>query len=118
MYLLYCGKDTGQCSQVHPTYIGECGGGRNSSFTHRLATHLGSATNPSEVDTVKPVGCHFRLPGHHPHGDCKMVPIEKINSSEPFVREAREAYYIKMFETQKLNPVTEIEHGLNLDKGQ
>ena len=101
-----------------PVTLPVCGEGKHSLFTHRLATHLGSATKQSQVDTVKPVGSHFRLPGHHPHGDCKMVQIEKINSSEPFVREAREAYYIKMFETQKLNPVTEIEHGLNLDKGQ
>ena len=71
------------------------------------------------MDTVKPVGSHFRLPGHHPHRDCKMVPIEKINSSEPFVRRAREAYYIDYyFKTQKLLPIMEIEYGLKLDKGQ
>ena len=118
VYLLYCGKDNGLCSKVHPTYVGECGDGETSSFTHRLASHLGSATQPCQSDTVKPVGQHFRLPGHHPHGDLKMLPIEKIKSSEPFLRKARESFYIKLFETQKLLPVTEIEHGLNIDKGQ
>ena len=117
--MLTCVKDSGLCNQVHPTYVGECGDSKNSSFTHRLASHLGSATQPSQADTVKPVGRHFRLPGHHPHGDCKMVPIEKVSSKgEPFIRKARETFYIKLFETQKLLPVTDIEHGLNLDKGQ
>ena len=47
-----------------------------------------------------------------------MLPIERISDEEPFLRKAREAFYIKLFNTQKLFPVTEIEHGLNLDKGQ
>ena len=64
------------------------------------------------------MGRHFRLPGHEPHGDLVMLPIEKISDSEPFLRKARESYYIKLLSTQKKQSVFDIEHGLNLDKGQ
>ena len=47
-----------------------------------------------------------------------MIPIEKVMDSDPFIRKAREAFYIKKFNTQKRLPVSEIEHGLNLDRGQ
>ena len=79
---------------------------------------MGSATQPSQSDTVKPVGAHFRLKGHNPHTDMVMIPIEKVRDNEPFLREARESYHIKKFSTLKTMPVTEIEHGLNLAKGQ
>ena len=118
VYLLCCKKNTGACNQLVPTYVGECGDGENSSFSHRFASHLGSAMQPSQIDTTKPVGRHFRLPGHDPHGDMVMLPIERISDEEPFVRKARESFYIKLLNTKKLLPVTEIEHGLNLDKGQ
>jgi hypothetical protein len=118
VYLAFCKKDTGQCSQVAPTYVGECGDGENSSFTHRFSTHFGSATQPCQVDTVKPVGRHLRLPGHDPHGDLVMLPIEKISDKEPFLRKARESYYINLLNTQKKLSVFDIEHGLNLDRGQ
>ena len=101
---------------MHPTYVGECGGGDNSSFTHRFAGHLGTATKRSQADTVKPVGCHFRLPGHAPDKDMLMIPIEKIR--DPFRRKARESFYIEKFATLKRLAVTEIEHGLNLSRGQ
>ena len=83
IYILLCKKDSGQCQLVHPTYVGECGDGESSSFTHRLAGHLGTATNRSQADTVKPVGCHFRLPGHNPDRDMLLIPIEKI--ADPFI---------------------------------
>ena len=118
VYLLLCEKDTGQCGKVSPTYVGECGDGDNSSFTHRFATHMGSATQPGQSDTAKPVGRHFRMPGHEPHENLVMLPIERISDKEPFLRQARESYYIKKFKTQKILSVSEIEHGLNLAKGQ
>ena len=104
--------------KVLPTYVGECGDSENSSFTHRFSTHLGSASQPCQEDTTKPLGRHFRLPGHEPHGDLTMIPIEKISDKEPFLRKARESFYIKLFNTQKKLSVFDIEHGLNLDKGQ
>ena len=100
-----------------PTYVGECGDGVTSSFTHRFATHMGSATQQSQEDTSKPVGRHFRLPGHEPHSDLVMLPIEK-SGKDPFLRKARESFYIKKFKSLKLKSVSDIEHGLNLDKGQ
>ena len=87
-----------------------------SSFAHRLAGHLASTDNPSQQDTVKPVGRHFRLPGHKSNGDLVMIPIEKI--ADPFIRKAREAYYIKKLQTLKRLDVNEIEHGLNVSPGQ
>ena len=117
VYLLFCAKDNGECRRVVPTYVGECGDGVTSSFTHRFATHMGSATQQSQEDTSKPVGRHFRLPGHEPHSDLVMLPIEK-SGKDPFLRKARESFYIKKFQSLKLKSVSDIEHGLNLDKGQ
>ena len=45
-----------------------------SAFTHRYVTQ------PCLVDTLKPVGRHFRLPGYDPYGDFVMLPIEKTSS--------------------------------------
>ena len=79
---------------------------------------MGSATQPSQADTVKPIGRHFREPGHDPHNHLVMLPVEKIQSKDPFIRKAREAFYIKKFNTLKKKDVSEIEHGLNLNRGQ
>ena len=59
VYLALCKKDTGNCAQVLPTYVGECGDGDHSSFTHRFSTHLGSASQPCQEDTTKPLGRHL-----------------------------------------------------------
>ena len=116
VYIIVCAKSSGQCRDLRPTYVGECGDGDNSSFTHRYAGHLGSATNRSQEHTTKPVGSHFRLPGHVPDRDMVMIPIERI--AEAFTRKARESFYIQKLETLKRLPVTEIEHRLNLSRGQ
>ena len=116
IYLLLCKKKSGSCSTLHPTYIGECGDGYNSSFTHRLAGHLSSANDRSQEDTDKPVGRHFRIPGHNTNRDLVMIPIERIE--DPFIRKAREALYIKKFKTLKRLSVTDCEHDLNMFPGQ
>ena len=59
-----------------------------------------------------------RLPCLEPHGDLGILPIERISDKEPFLRKAREAYYIRLLSKQKTKSVFDIEHGLNLDKGQ
>ena len=79
IYILLCTKDSGQYQLVHPTYVGECGDGENSSFTHSLAGHLGTATDRSQRDTIKPVGCHFRLPGHQPDRDSHRKNIRSVH---------------------------------------
>ena len=112
-----CRKTTGACGQLCPTYVGEVGGG-GQNFTKRFAQHLGTATQPCHEDTVKPVGRHFRLPGHEPHRDMVMLPIEKISDRSPFLRKARESLHIRRLLTLKRRTVFDIEHGLNLDRGQ
>ena len=88
-------------------------------LTHRLSQHIGSATQPSQIDTTKSVGKHFRMQGHDVRSDLLFLPIEKISKgAEPFLRKARESFFIKKFQTLKMSPVDIIEHGLNLDKGQ
>ena len=93
----------------HPQYIGETG----HSAKWRCARHIGSITNPSQSNTTLPVGSHFRLPGHS-HSDLSFLPIEKIQSKDPFVRKVRESFYIKQYSSLKHSSLTTIEHGLNL----
>ena len=47
-----------------------------------------------------------------------MILIEKVSDNKLFLRKAREIYFIKKFSSLKSLPFSEIEHGLNLDKGQ
>ena len=103
---------------MKPTYVGICGEGGTSSFTHRRGGHLGTATQACHTDTVKSVGRHFRLPGHDPHRDLVMIPIEIVSARDPFLLRARESYNIWKFRTEKGMGVLDIEHGLNLDPGQ
>ena len=117
VYILLCKKSTGPCTALCPTYIGITGEGEGRSFTQRLGQHLGSATNPSQVETIKPVGRHFRLPGHEAHSDMMMLPIELVRG-DIFLLRARETYNILKFKTEKQKGVLELEHGLNLDPGQ
>ena len=117
VYMLRCRKSTGACARVSPTYIGITGEGENSSFTHRLSEHISLATQPGQADTPKTIGRHFRLPGHVPHRDIVMLPLEVVRN-DVFLRRARERFYINKFETEKRLGVEEVEHGLNLDRGQ
>ena len=73
---------------------------------------------PSQSDTINPVGRHFQLLGHVAHRDIRMVPIELIPSKDIFLLRARERFNIVKFQSEKWRDVTEIEHGLNMNKGQ
>ena len=118
VYVVRCRKPTGACARLAPTYIGITGGGENSrTFTKRFGEHIGSAIQPGQADTTKPIGRHFRLPGHEPHRDMEMIPLEVVRG-DVFLRRARERYYINLFDTEKRLGVDEVEHGLNLDPGQ
>ena len=79
----------------------------------RFGEHVGSVTQPSQANTSKPVGAHFRLPGHS-HSDMVFLPIEKVASKDKFVLEAREDYWIKKYDCIKANSIHDIEHGLNM----
>ena len=118
IYLILCKKTTGLCSRLAPTYIGITGEGEASSFTHRLSGHLGTATQKCHEDTLKTIGRHFRLAGHCVETDLRMLPIEIVSSPNPFLLRARESFYIEKFQTEKRFSVNELEHGLNLDRGQ
>ena len=110
IYKVACVKSSGSCLHSHPTYIGETG----STARARCAQHLGTTMQPCHQDTSKPVGRHFRLPGHVPHRDFLFLPFEKIHSKDIFVRKARECMWIKKCKTLKVRDVHNVEHGLNL----
>ena len=62
---------------------------------------------------MKPVGVHFRLPGHT-NSDMVALPIERVRTKCRFVLEARERYWIEKYGSVKLLTVQEIESGLNI----
>ena len=78
----------------------------------RFSEHVGSVTQPSQASTTKTVGVHFRSPGHS-HSNMCFLPIEKVRCKNRFVLEAREAFWIKKYDSVKNKEVGEIEHGLN-----
>ena len=85
--------------------VGDC---RN--YTTRLGGHLGSAQQPPQEDTVKPVGRHFRLPGHEVHRDLQMITLE-IGHSELFLLRARETFYINKIRTEKMSQSLKLNTG-------
>ena len=95
-YLLFCKKDTGSCARLSPTYVGICREEDDSSFTQKLAGHLGTASRASQVDKVKTVGCYFRLPRH-----LVMLPMEVVSPRDLFLLRARATFNIRLFKTQK-----------------
>ena len=58
----------------------------------RCTEHRGAARN--HFDTA--VGDHFNLPGHEV-ADFNFLPFEKVRSSDPFVIEAREGFWIEKY---------------------
>ena len=108
IYVISCEKDQGRCKQVHPQYVGETG----HSAKWRCARHIGTITNPSQENTTLPVGTHFRMPGHS-HCNLRFLPIEKIESKDPFVRKVRESFYIRQYQSLRITDEL-IQHGLNL----
>ena len=97
IYLVSCNKQDNSCSSGIQ-YVGETG----RRLCDRFQEHRGTITNPTHLGTTKPVGAHFQQPGHTVR-DLKIIPIEKIRSSDPYVRKIRESYYIKKLDT--LEPV-------------
>ena len=99
------------CARLKPQYIG-C---TSRPAKVRFSEHLGSAVQPSQADTTKPVGVHFRSAGHN-HSVMSFLPIEKVRSKDRFVLEAREAFWIDKYKSVKNQPADIIEYGLNLKK--
>ena len=90
VYTVTCGKQSGECGQLGPQYVG-C---TARAGKVRFSEHVGSATQPSQANTTKPVGEHFRSAGHS-HADMKFLPIEQVRKRDRFVLEARESFWIK-----------------------
>jgi hypothetical protein len=110
IYSVTCTKQTAVCAQLRgPQYIGCTGRPAKTRFSE----HLGSVTQQCQLNTQKPVGVHFRVAGHS-HSDMVFLPIEKVHSRDKFVLEARESFWIKQYNSVKIKPVNQIEHGLNL----
>ena len=110
IYCVSCVKSSGECARCKgPQYIG-C---TEREVKTRFSEHVGSVTQPSQANTSKPVGVHFRSAGHT-HADMTVIPIENVRSKDRFVLEARERFWIKKYEAVKVHSVDIIEHGLNL----
>jgi hypothetical protein len=51
----------------------------------------------SKPESKQAVGKHFSQDGHEKK-DMSIIPFEKIQSKDPWIRIAREKYYIKLFD--------------------
>ena len=110
IYSVTCKKDSGECLKVKgPQYVG-C---TERPLKVRFSEHLGSVTQPSQANTSKPVGVHFRSAGHT-QADMVVQPIEKVRSKDRFILEARERFWIGRYSAVKTQTVEVVEHGLNL----
>ena len=67
-----------------------------------MIDHLNTVKNNNSTNA--PVGVHFRSE-QHSHDDMTMIPFERIFSTNPHARLARER--------EKINKFGLIEHGLN-----
>ena len=86
-----------------PQYLGET----MQSAQQRCREHKGTITFPCHEETKAPVGRHYRDTPGHTVADFTFLPIEKIRSSDPFVRKSRERMYINRFQM--------IQKGLNIN---
>ena len=110
VYSVSCTKGSGDCARVKgPQYIG-C---TERPLKTRFSEHVGSATQHCQANTSKPVGVHFRGPGHS-HADMVILPIEKVRSKDRFVLEARERFWIEKYSVVKVKAADIIEHGMNM----
>lgn len=88
IYCITCTKDNGTCKS-HPQYIGQTG----RKAVDRFREHK----NSIEPNSVKTVGQHFSQNGHNPC-HLQFVPFEQLKSNNPWIRLAREKFYIRKFE--------------------
>ena len=93
IYCITCIKDTGTCASSPHQYIGSTA---NMAKT-RLSKHIASATLDSQADTTKPVGRHFRLPGHD-SSHMSFLVFEKVFSRDRHVLEARERFWREQYD--------------------
>jgi hypothetical protein len=89
IYCITCKKDSGPCSISNPQYIGESA----RPISRRFNEHKSSI----KPETKQAVGKHFSQDGHEKK-DMNIIPFEQIQSKDPWIRIAREKYYIKLFD--------------------
>ena len=87
IYCITCTKKNGSCKTA-PQYIGETGRRICDRFNEHKASIKENAT--------KVIGQHFSSTGHVT-SDMQIIPIECIKSSDPWIRIAREKFYIRKF---------------------
>ena len=98
LYLVTCEKGTHMCPINQ--YVGETG----QTGEQRCSEHRNTVVQDCHQGTTKPVGEHFQGRGHSV-SDMRFTPIEKIYSSNIFVRKTREKRLI--------NQLDMIREGLN-----
>ena len=88
IYLITCRKNSGPCAGRKPQYVGQTSRIVATRFNeHAHSTRTGSNT----------VGRHFKEQGHNLH-HMEMVAIEKVRSTDPWIRLAREKLLIRTFD--------------------
>ena len=98
IYSCTCDLGNKSCPD-HPQYIGKTARPAHVRFSeHRNSVKPGGSTT---------VGHHFTQPGHGIH-DMVFLPFEKVASTDPFVLEVRESYWISKYNT--------VSQGLNIKK--
>ena len=98
LYVVSCKK--GPSCKENNQYVGETG----KSAEVRCSQHRDTIVQNCHLNTSKPVGEHFRGPGHS-ISNMVFTPVEKIFSENVFVRKAREK--------QMINKYDMITYGLN-----
>ena len=99
LYIGSCTKGDRVCPD-QPQYCGETG----QTAEERFCGHRNTIVQQCHENTTVAVGQHFRLPGHSV-SDLVFTPVEKIFSSNVFVRKVRER--------QLINKLDLINNGLN-----
>ena len=99
LYLGTCTKNDRVCPE-QPQYCGETG----KTAEERFVGHRNTIVQACHQGSHLPVSEHFQGPGHN-ISDFRFTPIEKIYSSNIFVRKAREKHMI--------NQLNLIDNGLN-----
>ena len=99
LYIGTCSKGDKTCPD-RPQYCGETG----KTGEERFCGHRNSIVQACYSGTTLPVGEHFQLPGHNV-SDFVFTPVEKIYSTNIFVRKVRERHLI--------NRLDLIDNGLN-----
>ena len=88
IYCITCVKQSGNC-RLKPQYIGKT--------KNRICDRFNAHNSSIKPNSTKAVGIHFSSNGHQPN-DFQMVPLEQVQSNDPWILLSREKYYIRKFD--------------------